>query len=688
MWISKVVLGPFKARVLPTTFSFGERANAIYADNRKGKTTIRDSIVFCFYGTDEEGSNIGLDKLFNDEQKEEYHRIPSGLETRFGEWAQYRNGTFIEKLEAFRKEHQLFSEQPIVDVAVWFTDNDGKERVVSRRRTFKGSTTLKLGGKTVSNKELAKTLPEKDLFLSVFVNGYFFSLSEKKQRDLLRKHMINVDWREILSARAAESDQRAAVLATQDVEAGMQLARDNHLMQARRVHELEAEAKILQGDIANLQAGQAGVNTSTAESKVAVLAKSVENTLEWESRLSVVEATNAERARHNVGVEQEKLNVKQTNERNEARVKEIDVFLDANANAVEPVNAADQLRAKLGALTVEQVQLPPRPERPAVMLDQPPIAGSLQRCPECGANLEAYMAEELTRISVENEKKKKQADDKYAAACAAWETGCTDLSAKHTAGNAGVFEKRGKLQTAIDTAQEKYNGSLRDYHRTVAQCTSLAQERASIDVTIENPQVLPLVSLPDGCPYKAAQEAHAKMAATEVDLAAAREELRALVSRTSAAQATAEMRDKKSAALAELPDKIITAKRLKEELETLRHAVEELPTHILRLQLADVQEHIPNVSISFYKEVKETGAFEPSLQFLFNNTPYPVLSNSERLMIAIEIGTLLNLLSGRGVPIFADNSESITKLPKALGKQQYFAAYVSKSHKEIVVAGR
>jgi hypothetical protein len=683
-----MVLGPFKAHTLPIAFSFSAHANAIYADNRRGKTTIRDGIVFCLYGTDPAGSNIGLEKLFNDAQKEEYHRIPAGLEATFNEWAQYRGGTFIEKLEAFRREHQLYSEQPIIDTAVWFTGIDGKEHVISRRRTFKGSSSLKLGGKSVSNKDLAEVLPDKDLFLSVFVNGYFFALSEKKRRDLLRKYMKGVDWRDILCTRAPESEHVDALLVLNGVDAAMQHAKDTHLAQVRRVHELEARAKVLREEIASIQTGQASATTDVAKTKVGALEQSVKNTGDWKVALRELDATNAERAARNTNIEQERENVKQTNARNEARVKEIDKYLTDHKDIAEPVNGAEQLRQQLNAIVVGQVTLPPRPERPSIVFEQAPIAGSLQRCPECGTNLEAYMAEELTRVSSANEARKKRADEDYTEACSVWETECKAISTEHTTKNAAAFKQREELQATIDAAQVAYNDQLRDYHRVTAQCTSLAKERVGIDATIEDPQTLPLLPLPDGSPYKSAAEAHTKLISIEAELFTAREELQAVTSRVSAAQATAKMYDDKRAEIDKLPDQIVAARNLKGTLEILRGVVEELPTHIVRRQMEDVQEHIPNIAISYYKEVKETGEFKQELQFFFKDTPYAVLSNSERLTVGIELGTLLNLLSKQGVPIFVDNAEAMTKLPKALGKQQYFATYVSKDHKDITIAGR
>ena len=149
-----------------------------------------------------------------------------------------------------------------------------------------------------------------------------------------------------------------------------------------------------------------------------------------------------------------------------------------------------------------------------------------------------------------------------------------------------------------------------------------------------------------------------------------------------------QMTEEKKRRLAELPTVISEKAKSLTLAKNLRKLVEDVPTLMAKAQLDCVREFIPHMDMTFYSEIKETGELKKELTFYYDGTPYGVLSNSERVKLCVELATLLNLLSGKSIPIFVDNAESVTRLPKALGKQQYFAAYVSKDHQELVVSGR
>lgn len=131
-----------------STFTFDPKMNFIRGKNGAGKTTIREGICFAFCGTDSVGT-----------------RNP---------------------------QHLIRTDQPSTKVTV---KTDKAE--ISRTLTRKGSSTIKLirAGvpQTLTQKQLEQMLGPMDLFLSIFVPGYFLDLTPQKQTDVINGVMPEID---------------------------------------------------------------------------------------------------------------------------------------------------------------------------------------------------------------------------------------------------------------------------------------------------------------------------------------------------------------------------------------------------------------------------------------------------------------------------------------------------------------
>ena len=84
----------------------------------------------------------------------------------------------------------------------------------------------------------------------------------------------------------------------------------------------------------------------------------------------------------------------------------------------------------------------------------------------------------------------------------------------------------------------------------------------------------------------------------------------------------------------------------------------------LQLQAEQIDKHLDKVTIQLEKIVKSTGEIKDDFKILYNGKEFPVLSSSERIKAGLEIANLLINISGLNIPVFVDNAESITEIPK------------------------
>ncbi|OLS33551.1 AAA family ATPase [Bacillus sp. MRMR6] len=90
---------------------------------------------------------------------------------------------------------------------------------------------------------------------------------------------------------------------------------------------------------------------------------------------------------------------------------------------------------------------------------------------------------------------------------------------------------------------------------------------------------------------------------------------------------------------------------------------------------SQINQYYTHTKVALFKQLKN-GELRPDFQITYNNRPYRVLSNSEKIRCMLEIITEFNKDQDNTVPIFLDNLESITHLTHPT--TQVFTATVKK----------
>lgn len=189
----------FKLHRTRRTFTFGQ-VNRISGGNGKGKTTISESIAWCFYGCDLSGRTKGIyEKLKN----------PHAKETK-------------------------------VVVEVELPGKGGEISVNSFCRIRKGDTTsVFLNGNKTKQAEFDSLLGSMELFLSIFIPGYFgkFAVNEpSKARNLLISMLPKLNNEEVVAQLDEEDQIRIESL---------EMVNPDHAMKRLRSEISELEAVLL-----------------------------------------------------------------------------------------------------------------------------------------------------------------------------------------------------------------------------------------------------------------------------------------------------------------------------------------------------------------------------------------------------------------------------------------------------------
>lgn len=71
-----------------------------------------------------------------------------------------------------------------------------------------------------------------------------------------------------------------------------------------------------------------------------------------------------------------------------------------------------------------------------------------------------------------------------------------------------------------------------------------------------------------------------------------------------------------------------------------------------------------HVKIVLFKVFKTTGEVKNAFQFTYKDRDYKRLSRSEKLLAGMEVSELIKRLTGRSYPMFIDDAESISNIPK------------------------
>ena len=216
-------------------------------------------------------------------------------------------------------------------------------------------------------------------------------------------------------------------------------------------------------------------------------------------------------------------------------------------------------------------------------------------------------------------------------------------------------EKNATLLARLQGQRAKMEQELRDYEKELADLNSQIQDRTA-SLTYGN--------LDD--------EEMQRLSALHAEEQEAEEELAALEKVSARPAPDLNARDREV-------DKLIRQKKL-----LMSAAVNYLA---VRNELSFASLSMPQVKISLYDLVKTTGELKSAFRFQFNGRDYRRLSHSEKLRAGLEVSQLMKRLTGRRYPVFIDDVESITALPKLLD-QILLARVVPNAPLSIVTPGQ
>ena len=73
---------------------------------------------------------------------------------------------------------------------------------------------------------------------------------------------------------------------------------------------------------------------------------------------------------------------------------------------------------------------------------------------------------------------------------------------------------------------------------------------------------------------------------------------------------------------------------------------------------------LKDVNIELFKIVKSTGEIKDAFNISYKGKEYNLLSNSEKVLVSIEISEMLNSCLEESIPLFIDNAECILNVPR------------------------
>ena len=113
-------------------------------------------------------------------------------------------------------------------------------------------------------------------------------------------------------------------------------------------------------------------------------------------------------------------------------------------------------------------------------------------------------------------------------------------------------------------------------------------------------------------------------------------------------------------------EKIAEAEKQIKHKETLISAVADYAAK--RAALTFEKLSAGKVSFKLFDVVKSTGEVRDCFRFTYNGRDYRRLSRSERVLAGVSTAELIKSLTGRNYPVFIDDSESVTNIPKPTGQ--------------------
>lgn len=551
----------------------------VEGDNGVGKTSIGDAIAYGLYGCSLNGG-IKLDDLMHNGSKE----MAVGLQVAL----------------------------------------DGVEHIITRTR--RGNTsTLTMNGHKVNQDEVARLLPAKDVFFTIFNPDYFLALSERESRDIISKYLKPVTKNEILTALDA-------------YENGI-LVKNPFLDPHVFLDDLNGDLKASKQDILKAQGALESYTADLVEAK-----KATGEAMGFDDSEIVIVKQHMEIIRKDQRVEITAIN-DQISELN----KEIAIKLSSKPQLKEVPTADSLSREIVAPETIDTSENRAEMDRlhaqwkfKKEQIDKMATLGVDQVCPTCAQPMSAEHIEktqqallgENSLITICAQALQVLLDETNAVNEKAWNEWKLQMKQEENtveAVIAGVKSENEALerQFAKDSEADRMaiNGQIDDLKtKQINLQNSTEGKIAELNMLLEDLQ---------------AKKQHVLLHNQAVD---------------NATENVADLQEKIENQRVNIAD--YTAEKNNTEL-----VISVVKAYIMKqveMQADQLKAHLNKVAIALKTVVKTTGEVKDCFKITYEGKGLGQISASERIKAALEISHLMKQLSGYMVPVFVDNAESIT----------------------------
>ncbi len=533
-------------------------------------------------------------------------------------------------------------ESKVTNVEVVF-DIDGVEYTAWRRR--KGSKTdIFLGDKKVNNNDIVDLLKDKKVFFSIFNPAYFPTLAPKDAKELLMDIIPDVNMKEVMEQ--LDNNSRSIL-----EKAGFRNA--DVFIQDKREELREVEEELLKKQ--GLLEGLNGDNDIPEE----VIFDDTE-LIKLKQQLEELE--NIKPPHDITALKEQKLQLAQQildiKSKNKPELKDVtqlqeqitELMMKAKMTPCEPPRYLDimSMQEKLSSLGPEY-------NRCKAKLDKLNENNGID-CPKCGTIIDLNgdekqrLQKEIDRLIAEGNDlnvKIQQAVEKNEAMKAEY----ARKLEKHTVECKTIIKQLQNEISAIEFDNEKLiQQHEQSIMRDIASIEQKIENLMIEEKEIENQNYLENINMQKG--ILRTQITELKLEQTHVN----------------------QLNSTRNAKLAQIEEnkKIIATTKVdierlekdKKDITAEKNSAINFNAKRLDMQAQMVGQHLDKVTLKLYDLVKSTGEIKPTFKLMYEGREFQVLSGAERIKAGLEISNLIINLLNLQLPIFIDNSESITHYNK------------------------
>lgn len=555
----------------------------ISGENSQGKTTIGDAITYCLYGCNLAGNNK-TDNLLNKQSKEMYVGVTAEI--------------------------------------------DGVDHVITRQR--KGNaTTVSLDNRKINQDELARILPTKQVFLSIFYPEYFLNLSEGDGRALIGGYLQPIS-KDVIFANMVQYE-RELLIKQPFLDINVFL---DELKEDLKQHEID-----ITKEEGALEQYRQDLHQAKRELQQPI---TIDHDQVISLEMELHKLTESQQA-----AEQDLLTKKEDIRNQKAALwreqpgqKELPRLEDVIQNIPEPkLNATDALEVKLNELRVQwklkQSQL--------VQLENM-VSGDV--CPSC---LQVMNAEHIEHVKQQIQQEMQKMNINAQNHKGALEKIYQENQALQNDYKQKVAQERQRALSVIQQVQQENAAAKKQYQDAMLiKENQLGNEALQIERKI----------------LLAQDEYRLKKDALEKRLSQLRETVKQAEMHNHNFQYAEQYIGNLEAKIALLSENIRDYAIEKEQLMLSISAAKNYIVKQVELQAAQLKPYLNHVEIKLKEIVKTTGESKDCFKVTYDGKMIGQLSASERIKAALEISQLMKQLSGDTVPLFVDNRESITSQVK------------------------